>query len=75
MGDADAGFVIEVDLVDQCVRRRDGDPVPFEVEPWRRDALINGWDEIAVVLEKDGAAIADFERRQKAARPWLYQGE
>jgi 3-isopropylmalate/(R)-2-methylmalate dehydratase small subunit len=75
MGDADAGSIIEVDLADRSIRRRDGDPVPFEVEPWRRDALINGWDEIAVVLEKDGAAIADFEHRQKAARPWLYQGE
>jgi 3-isopropylmalate dehydratase small subunit len=75
MADAEAGVPIEVDLEAQQVRRGDGEAIPFEVEPWRRDALLNGWDEIAIVLNQDGETIAAFEQSQRAAKPWLYQGE
>jgi 3-isopropylmalate dehydratase small subunit len=75
MADAEAGLSIEVDLEAQEVRRRNEPPIAFEVEPWRREALLNGWDEIAIVLKQDGPAIADFEHRQRAQKPWLYQGE
>jgi len=75
MADAEAGVPIEVDLEAQQVRRGDGEVIPFEVEPWRRDALLNGWDEIAIVLNQDGETIAAFEQSQRAAKPWLYQGE
>jgi 3-isopropylmalate dehydratase small subunit len=75
MADAEAGSPIEVDLEAQEVRRSDGGAIAFQVEAWRRDALLNGWDEIAIVLNQDGEAIAAFEQSQRAARPWLYQGE
>jgi 3-isopropylmalate dehydratase small subunit len=75
MADAEARSPIEVDLQAQEVRRSDGGVIAFQVEPWRRDALLNGWDEIAIVLNQDGDAIAAFEQSQRAARPWLYQGE
>jgi 3-isopropylmalate/(R)-2-methylmalate dehydratase small subunit len=75
MADAEAGSPIEVDLQAQEVRRRDGGFIPFQVEPWRRDALLHGWDEIAIVLNQDGDAIAAFEQSQRAAKPWLYHGE
>jgi len=75
MADAEAGSPIEVDLKAQEVRRRDGGFISFPVEPWRRDALLHGWDEIAIVLNQDGDAIAAFEQSQRAAKPWLYHGE
>jgi 3-isopropylmalate dehydratase small subunit len=75
MADAEAGSPIEVDLEAQEVRRSDGGAIAFEVEPWRREALLNGWDEIAMVIKQDGVAITDFEHRQRAQKPWLYQGE
>jgi 3-isopropylmalate dehydratase small subunit len=75
MADAEAGSPIEVDLEAQEVRRSDGGAIAFQVEAWRRDALLNGWDEIAIVLNQDGDAIAAFEQSQRAAKPWLYQGE
>jgi 3-isopropylmalate/(R)-2-methylmalate dehydratase small subunit len=75
MADAEAGSPIEVDLEAQEVRRSDGGAIGFQVEAWRRDALLNGWDEIAIVLNQDGDAIAAFEQSQRAARPWLYQGD
>ena len=75
MADAEDGLPIEVDLEAQEVRRRNGAPIAFEVEPWRREALLNGWDEIAIVIKQDGALIDAFERDQRLAKPWLYQGE
>ena len=44
----------------------------FDIAPERKLALINGWDETAVLLNQYAGAIADFETRQKAASPWLY---
>jgi 3-isopropylmalate/(R)-2-methylmalate dehydratase small subunit len=75
MADAEAKLIIDVNLSDQCIRRLNAEPIPFQVEPWRREALLNGWDEIAIVLKQDTPIIADFERSQRAARPWLYQGD
>jgi 3-isopropylmalate dehydratase small subunit len=75
MADAEAGTPITVDLEASAVTRQSGDQVPFAVAPWRREALLNGWDEIAMVLAQNAAAIADFETRQRVAEPWLYHGE
>jgi 3-isopropylmalate/(R)-2-methylmalate dehydratase small subunit len=75
MADAEGGLLVSVDLDQQQVRRVDGSEIRFDVEPWRREALLKGWDEIAIILQQDGDKIADFERDQRAAKPWLYQGD
>jgi 3-isopropylmalate/(R)-2-methylmalate dehydratase small subunit len=75
MADAEGGFLVSVDLDQQQVRRVDGSEIRFDVEPWRREALLKGWDEIAIILQQDGDKITDFERDQRAAKPWLYQGD
>jgi 3-isopropylmalate dehydratase small subunit len=75
MQDAEAGRLIEVDLQESCIRRHDGQRIDFTLPAWRREALLNGWDEIALVIRHDGDHIAAFEQAQRAERPWLYQGE
>jgi 3-isopropylmalate dehydratase small subunit len=75
MAAAEAGQLIDVDLETEVVRRAGGDAVPITVENWRREALLNGWDEISMIINQDGDAIADFEARQRAENPWLYVGE
>ncbi len=75
MAEANAGRPIEIDLEQQAVGLADGSRITFSVEAWRRDALLNGWDEIALILREDGDAIDLFEARQRKAQPWLYQGE
>ncbi len=62
---------LRVDLEAQEITRVDGEKIPFDVEPFRKDCLLNGLDDIALTLEK-GAAIDTFEDRQRAAQPWLY---
>lgn len=67
---ASAGEAVTVDLPAQEVRIGDA-ALPFDVEPHRKRALMEGLDEIGVILADDLPAIEDFERRHWAARPWL----
>jgi 3-isopropylmalate dehydratase small subunit len=75
LADAQARSPITVDLEAQLISRANGADIEFPIEPWRREALLSGWDEIAIVLNQDVAAIGAFERRQRAEMPWLYLGE
>jgi len=67
---ASAGEAVTVDLPAQEVRIGEA-ALPFDVEPHRKRALMEGLDEIGVILADDLAAIEDFEARHWAARPWL----
>jgi 3-isopropylmalate dehydratase small subunit len=70
---ATAGAELAVDLTTCTISGADITPISFDVDPSRREALLEGWDEIAIALRKDADAIADFEQRQRAAQPWLYE--
>jgi 3-isopropylmalate/(R)-2-methylmalate dehydratase small subunit len=59
-----------VDLEAQTITRPDGSTMTFEIEPHRKERLLNGLDFIGLTLQKD-AAIADYEARRKAQTPWL----
>ena len=75
MGDAEAGLALVVDLEQSQVLRRNAEAIGFSIEPWQREAMLRGWDEIAVILNGQSAAIAEFEQRQRLERPWLYSGD
>jgi 3-isopropylmalate dehydratase small subunit len=75
MTDAEAGRPIEVDLQKTTVRRSNGETFGFDIAPWRREALLNGWDEIAIIMSQQGASIASFEQSQRDQMPWLYAGD
>ncbi len=66
---------ITVDLTSQTVQCQSDRTIRFAVEPWRREALLNGWDEIGIILNERASDIAAFENGQRAARPWLYAGD
>ena len=63
--------VLRVDLDAQTIRTAGGETIGFEVEPLRRRMLLEGLDEIGLTLAQ-AAAIADFQRRDRLLRPWLY---
>jgi 3-isopropylmalate/(R)-2-methylmalate dehydratase small subunit len=67
---AHPGASITVDLPSQTVTAPDGTTHRFDVDPFRKQALLSGQDEIALTLsyEKD---IAAFETRHAQAMPWL----
>jgi len=73
VAEAQAGLSLEVDLSDQTIRRHSGPSLRFEVDAWRREALLQGWDEISLVLGAEGQKINEFEHRQRLQSPWLYE--
>jgi 3-isopropylmalate/(R)-2-methylmalate dehydratase small subunit len=61
---------ISIDLENQTVTTPFQDRYRFEIDPFRKHCLLNGLDEVGMTLERD-AAIATFESRMAAERPWL----
>ncbi len=61
-----------VDLQSQTVTAPSGAVTPFEIDAERRQALLEGRDEIGMTLARDADILA-FQERDRAARPWIYQ--
>ena len=49
-----------------------GQRISFEIDGERRQALLEGRDEIGMTLMRD-ADIRAFQERDRAARPWIYE--
>ena len=64
------GAEISIDLAAQSVLGPDGLSDRFEIDPFRKDCLLRGVDEINLTLgyEKD---IAAFEAKQRRELSWL----
>lgn len=61
---------VTVDLDTMTVTTPLQDRFSFELDPFRRDCLMQGLDEIGLTLAKD-TAISKFEDATRAARPWI----
>jgi 3-isopropylmalate/(R)-2-methylmalate dehydratase small subunit len=65
------GFELVIDLERQTVATANGSlAFGFEVDPFRRDCLLSGWDDIGLVL-RHADKIREFEARRLAEQPWL----
>ena len=62
---------IGVDLVEMTVTSPSGKRFAFAVEPQRRQALLEGLDEIAITLQR-APEIAAFQAQDRQRRPWVY---
>ncbi|MCB1890496.1 MAG: 3-isopropylmalate dehydratase small subunit [Rhodocyclaceae bacterium] len=65
------GFRLKVDLPAQLVTRPDGHGMPFDVDPFRKECLINGWDDIGLTL-RHADKIREYESRRRAEHPYYY---
>ena len=64
------GYELTVDLERQVVVKAQGEEIRFEVQPFRKYCLVNGFDDIGLTLrQKD--KIAAFEAQRLAQKPWL----
>jgi len=72
MDDAQRGAnaIVSIDLEAQEIRGPDGGVITFDVDPFRKQCLLNGWDDIGLTLrhEKD---ISSFEETRRLSQPWL----
>lgn len=66
-----AGRPLMVDLERCQTGFADGEPIPFSVVARRREALLEGLDEIDLTL-KQQSKIHDFWQRDGELRPWIY---
>ena len=61
---------ITIDLEAQTVTGADGQSYSFEIDPFKKEVLLNGLDDIGLTMQKAGA-IADFEKTASQSRPWV----
>ncbi len=65
------GFELLVDLPAQTVTFVDGSrSMSFEVDTFRKECLVNGYDEIGLTL-RHAEIIREFEAKRHHAQPWL----
>lgn len=67
------GEAISVDLEHQTVTTAFQDRFTFALDPFRRDCLLGGLDEVGLTMAR-GEAIGGFEAQRTAAQPWLMRG-
>jgi 3-isopropylmalate/(R)-2-methylmalate dehydratase small subunit len=67
---AQPGATLAVDLEAQTVTAPDGTEHPFEIDPFRRQLLLTGQDELTLTLAHD-AQITTFEAALAQTTPWL----
>jgi len=61
---------LTVDLASQTITRPDGDKVRFDIDPYLKDCLLNGLDDIGLTMKKE-SSIASFEAKRRLSQPWL----
>jgi 3-isopropylmalate/(R)-2-methylmalate dehydratase small subunit len=64
------GYMLTIDLPRQVVVAADGSEWAFEVEPFRKQCLLNGWDDIGLTL-RHADKIRAFEAERLSKMPWL----
>jgi 3-isopropylmalate/(R)-2-methylmalate dehydratase small subunit len=64
------GYQLTVDLERQVVVKPDGAELAFEVEPFRKFCLLNGFDDIGLTL-RHADKIRAFEAERLLTKPWL----
>lgn len=65
-----ANATLTVDLETQTIKGPDGGTVHFDIDPARKQVLLEGLDDIASTLKAD-PAISTFEKKIAESRPWL----
>jgi len=69
--EATPGYKLTVDLQAQAVIRPDGYGIGFEIDAFRKECLINGWDDIGLTL-RHAEKIREFEEKRRINQPWLF---
>jgi 3-isopropylmalate/(R)-2-methylmalate dehydratase small subunit len=62
---------LRVDLVEEQVWVDSSHSVRFSVDPFRRNCLLEGLDDIGITLQRE-EAISRFEAQHKESQPWLF---
>ena len=64
------GAEMTIDLPAQTITAPDGEKISFDIDPARKQRLLEGLDDITLTLQYEND-IADHESRQMQERPWV----
>ena len=64
---ATEGYSLDIDLASQTITPPDGAPLKFDIDPFLKERLLNGWDQIGLTLRHQ-EKIAAYERRRGIAQ-------
>ena len=64
------GYQLTIDLARQVIVKPQGEELPFEIQPFRKFCLLNGFDDIGLTL-RNADKIKAFEAERLAQKPWL----
>jgi len=67
---ATPGYTLAIDLAAQTVSTPAGRVIRFDVDPFRKECLLNGWDDIDLTL-RHADKIRAFETERLTRYPWL----
>jgi 3-isopropylmalate/(R)-2-methylmalate dehydratase small subunit len=65
------GYRLAVDLDQQSVTTPSGESFSFEIDPFRKQCILNGLDDIGLTLEH-AEEIRAFEKQHETRQPWLF---
>ncbi|MFB3080213.1 MAG: 3-isopropylmalate dehydratase small subunit [Nitrosomonadaceae bacterium] len=65
------GYSLEVNLENQTVVTPSGKSCIFDIDPFRKNNMLNGLDEIGLTLQH-AEKIKAFEDKQRIEQPWLF---
>lgn len=68
---ANDGFRLKVDLAVQTITTPDGKTIGFDVDPFRKECLLNGWDDIGLTL-RHADEIRAFEAKRRTEHPYYF---
>lgn len=69
--EASEGYRLVVDLAAQTITRPDGRAIGFDIDPFRKECLLNGWDDIGLTL-RHADKIRAFEDKRRAEHPYYF---
>lgn len=74
MDDANRGAnaTITIDLESQTITGPDGGEIKFDLDPFRKECLLEGLDDIGLTLQKEDK-ISSFEQGYQTSSPWLFK--
>ena len=61
---------LDIDLVNQVIRRPNGGEVKFDIDPFRKQCLLDGLVDIGLTMEK-GDKIKSYAEKRQQEMPWL----
>ena len=65
------GCRLVVDLPAQTLTTPYGETIHFDVDAFRKECLVNGWDDIGLTL-RHADKIKAYEERRRQSEPWLF---